>query len=224
MSENIITSGDLQDAARKGDISFLKKAINIVQTYPYLSDKLRKIWLSFIIREYAKYEFNKKLIRNNVIEYIIKIDNIEKPIFLGEIAKKAAKTNNNKIILLLFNSGFKFDETIGYIAAKYNSIDVLMSLYDSCDFKFNEVTFIYASENGHLDCVKYLHKINCPIDVYKCNVDNAAIINWGIDNNIIFHRERSDSNFSRRNSFSDDPDTIIGKFVVNIEGLNLNSG
>lgn len=199
-----ITSGDLDESARKGDINFLKQALEIIENYS-LPDKRREDWLFRIIIKYIKFALSNDYIE--VIEYIIVNE-----FFLENLANKAARTNKHQIIDLLHKNGFEFDEDIGVIAAKHGSIDVLKSL-NKIGFKFNEETFLYASENSHLDCVIFLHKICVPINVDKCNnIENDAIIQWGFENDIIFPRKRSDSEFSRYSY--DDCDPIYGKFVI----------
>jgi len=200
-----ITSGDLKVAARKGDINFLTKALEIIENYQFLTDEKRKDWLFRIIIQYIKFALSNDYIE--VIEYIIVND-----FFLENLAKKATRNNKHQIMDLLHKNGFEFNENIGVIAAKFGSIDVLKYLNKIC-FKFNEETFIYASENGHLDCVIFLHQIGVPINVDKCNnIENDAIIQWGFENDIIFPRNRSNSDF-RRYSF-DDGDGTYGEFVV----------
>jgi hypothetical protein len=203
-NKKTITSGDLYEAARIVDIILLIKYVEIIENYS-LSDERREDWLFRIIITYAKFAIPK-----NDIEFIKYI--IAKNFFLDNLANKIAMNNKPEMMDLLHENGFKFPKNIGLIAAKSGSIDVLKYL-NEIDFKFNEETFIYASENGHLDCVIFLHNIGVPINVDKCNnIENDAIIQWGLENNIIFPRNRSNSDFSRH-SFND-CDTTYGKFAV----------
>ena len=220
----IINPNVLKNAARQGDVNLLYKVIDFLNKYG-LTDEKREMYLSSIIDKYIKHAINNNNIL--VIEHIMQIDNIDKHI-LRNIAKNAAKTNKLEIILILHKNGFTFDEIIGIIAAKYGSINVLMVLYDY-DCKFNDETSMYALENGHLDCVEFLHKIGCPINVHKCNVTSDVIIQWGINNGIIFPRPRNASLVSRRNSFSEVTRDFGGfEFEVvvdqNSQYLNPNSG
>jgi len=167
-----ITSGDLADAARKGNLDFLKKALIILEN-SLLPDKEYEDWLIVIFNKYINFGFINN--HEHIITYFI-----ENGILLDNLAKKAARNNKHQIIDLLHKNHFKFNENIGVIAAKFGCIDVLMSLH-KIDFKFNEETFIYASENGRLDCVTFLYEIGVPINVGKCNnIEHDSIYEWGL--------------------------------------------